>query len=489
MFSNSIDPQDISKEDINFPEFPLGFLARQQLTNEREISFNSFSDPELKITIQQSTRGYPTQSTRDTYRALMKLTLKKTRFTSRSINVSAREIIQEMGQTVGGSQLKQLKQNLFILAGTRIVFENSFYNKNKKRYETDTVNFGIISSFRLKEFKEDENFLRELVGESQIIWNETFWDFSMQDSKNLINYDYSYYIQLKGNLTKELYILLNKRCYNKSKMVIGLECLAYEKLGLSTTVSKAKAKQQLKKAHTELLSTGYLKEMPRFVVNSSGELDVVYEVSQDKKVVTTTSNIAVNDFKPDEMTEVSILETVEVDQTIKEKLINIGFTQGQVGKFFVKHGIEKIELYLALLELSQAKGKVRSPKAYFLCAINEGWDIGILNQGMQNDVDSSKTSDTTVNSVTINEIVRIEKPLEQDSLFMETSKVDRWIDVNPGKYFEYCRDFLRQLKSNNPFLSKQIEKLSIQDKQEEVDVLQKRPIFSQMVKQKLSEEI
>jgi len=174
-------------EDINFPEFPLGFCSEKQPKEIKETLV--FQDGDNKIYIKPSSLGFPTPSTRDLMRGLMKMAFRKNKFSDRALDTSLREITRELKKTNAGENIKTIKKNLDILVDTRIIFENCYFDRKTSKKIRRRVNIGIIQSYFFEEaknkkdndlyFKENPDLLR-----SGIRWNEDFFNISLDNANN-----------------------------------------------------------------------------------------------------------------------------------------------------------------------------------------------------------------------------------------------------------------------------------------------------------------
>jgi len=433
--------QVVGKEDINFPEFVLGVLDKNSnKESKKEIIFHDPLYPDKKIGVVPSIFGFPTQLTRDLYRALMRLTYLKNRFHSSKIDCTLREICREMGIKVSGQMTAKIRESLDILAGTQVKFYHSYYNLESKDLIDEVTSIGILDGYTLREFnkKGDKKMDQEKL-QNSIKWSPSFWDLSLKEAKNLINYDYSFYISLNGNITKELYIFLNKRAFNKKFFKIPIRILAFEKLGMSRTLSDKlfKVRQQLRKAHQELLEKGFFDSEPRFVKTSSDEW-VHYSFSVRHK-------IGVDETEPGFL-EQTLLVFDEEQEKLKDNLKKIGFTEGQIGKMFDRHSIDFLRDGIDLLGITE---NIKNPRNWFWGYLKGDYDTDTLHQHRQSQQEEEKKRKEEEEKRQKEEQKEQEKA-EQSA--KQKAEINDWISKNTLKWIEMCENYLKnELKTDSRF--------------------------------------
>jgi len=452
--SNTIPPIDtplldgVGKEDVNFPEFVLGVMDNKRgSTSSQELIFQDPLKTHHKIGIVPSGLGFPTQFDRDVYRALMKLTKEKTRFDSRDVPITRREISQLMGLPDNGSILKRIEKSLDLLTGVRIKFYNSYYDMEKKEDIEEVINIGILSSYRLdnresRKKKKGQDTQIAGLSPNTVRWSKEFWNLSLKQARNLIDYDYSMYISLKGNITRELYIFLNKRAYSSSFFSIPLTVLAFEKLGMSRTQQKhlSKVRQMLRKAHAELMDLGFFSSEPIFHKTATDEhvqYSFAVRYSSQKK-----TNQPHQPRIPDGHLE-----------RLKMLLAEIGFTDGQVGKLYQKHDTQFLFDGLELLEMTK---NVHNKKGWFLGYLKGGYDMTDLEQKRQEDAQKrqeKQVADTQARAENKAQSRAQKAQAQQDA------QVDAWIASNPLEWIDMCRAYVdTQFEEESPAMYQALQK-------------------------------
>lgn len=430
--------ENIGKEDINFPEFVLGVLDKNSGQNRGEIIFEDPINPDQKISVSSGNHGFPTQFTRDLYRGLMRLTYLKNKFKSKKINCTLREICRELGIKPTGKAMHQIRESLDILAETRVKFYYSYFDLKENDKINKVTSIGILDGYTLAEYSKGKKKGSEVL-ENSILWASSFWDLSLKEAKNLINYDYSFYISLKGNITKELYIFLNKRAFNKKFFKIPIRILAFEKLGMSRTLTDKlfKVRQQLRKSHQELMEKGFLDSDPRFIKSIDNEW-VHYSFAVRHKTGL--------DEKEPSFLEQTLLVFDEKQEELKNNLKKIGFTEGQIGKMFDQHSTEFLEDGVDLLGITE---NIKNSRNWFWGYLKGQYDTETLSQhrqAKQKADEEKKQSEEEQHKLEEEEKQQAEQSARQKAL------VNDWIVKNTMQWVEMCRNYLKNdFKLDNSF--------------------------------------
>jgi hypothetical protein len=476
-----IDKSRLGKEEINFPEFPLGIVSQQQPKDLIEkLEFRDVvGNDEIKVTILPSSLGYPNQTTRDLLRALMRITWQKNGFKDPKVTTSIREIIRELGMSASGQALELIKKHLRILAGTRIEYEKSFFDKELSDRIKSTISINIITSFLFEELESrtQNKELKKKGGYSDLLksgisWNQEFFEISLKDSRNLIDFDYTYYITLENHLSKELYLLLNKRSYNKSFFKIEMKILAFEKLGISRTLESKlfKVRQLLKKAHKELIDSGFIKKEPLFKKENGIEYVTYYFHEQqylfDEPAGEHTQDITSN----------SEIRLSEKENEVRNMLMELNFTEGEAGKILREYGDDFTS---KIIKLYRKQKGVRSPKKWIFTALYKRYDVSEIEEEIR--IENQKAEEAKVAEQKLIEVQ------EQKAKSNELSdKIDVWIGQNPSKYYSKCLEFLQELEeSKQTFYLDLISRESVKSGKTKVEIIMENSILSSMVRSKI----
>lgn len=346
--NKTISLSDSTKMDINFPEFCFGIIGKIPKANQPdEITYQDKKDPNKYIKIVRSIYGFPDQSTRDLLMCLLRLTLHKNNFREQKVPISANSIFKEMGLTPSGAGLKILRKNLRILQGTSIEMQNSFFDKQGKAVK-DTVVLSLLSGFRIREMEKNYDETGEFMW-GWIWWSELFFDVSLENARNLIDVNYTFYRSISGDIAKQLFLFLNKRSYNQASLRLELDVLVFEKLGMNTNLPIAKIRQQLRKASQNLFDQGFLKQLPFFEKHPySGKEYITFyfypSLAEDQVLQATP-----------------LIGNTERD-IVAEIMIKLGMTEGQVGRFFKQYDVSKLRQNLEFVDFIQNHSKTKIQK-------------------------------------------------------------------------------------------------------------------------------
>jgi len=481
---NSLAVKNVGKEDVNFPEFLLGVMDSKRANHSnQEIQFIDPLKPENKIGIVPSGLGFPTQFDRDVYRALMKITKEKNSFCNPDVPVTRREISQIMGLPDSGSILKRVEQSLDLLTGVRVKFYNSYFDMEKREEVEEVLNIGILSSYRLdnrESRKKNKGKADEKVAgldPNTIRWSKEFWNLSLKQARNLIDYDYSLYRSLKGSIAKELYIFLNKRAYSNKFFSIPLKVLAFEKLGMSRTQEKrmSKVRQQLRDAHKKLMDIGFFTVEPKINKGSNGEF-VSYSFAVRYPSQTKGDNSAFLDPVP-------LIPNSDLEK-LKKELTAIGFNEGQVGKMYQKH--DKQFLYDGL-ELLAITKNVRSKKSWFLGYLKGDYDMSDLEEKRckeKAEEEFEKQEQKRRQEEAVKEQEQAEKSAKENAL------VNDWIAVNPLKWVDMCKVYIEtEFEQENSFMYNNLLKKAQESGQDSLEMFMSTRMYNYALRGRVLEQV
>ena len=519
-----VEINDLSWYDINLPEFCLGIIGRVPEENQNsKIVYQDSKFPERKIIITRQDDGFPVQSTRDLLLVLARLNQRQNNFTKNNVAFSGGLILKELGLTVCGKNLKDLKKDLARLTGTRIIFENSFYDKEKKEHRT--LDMGVVSAIATREVTNVDGSISDddLNFGTYLTWSEEFFSASFMNFKNLIQIDFSSYMQLSGDITKQLFKFLSKRRFSKEIFSIPLTVLAYEKLGISKTVPLKKAKFNLKKCHDQLQQTGFIDKEPYFFNRENGELWVEYDFSTVKNTV--SQEVVVSESQ--EITKYGDQKKIEqldkyfressgeiegvkklhknvIDVGVSESLVNgnsesqevnlkleetkkrfidLGLTEANYGKMINKYTYQKILDGMDLLDVEIKSGtKIRSKKKWFLACLNQDFDTDSLF------ADREKVEMETQNQQKI-ELQNIEqqkiKEQQQKLSEQKAKQIEDWMSKNMFEVVEECEKYAKEILGKGGIMANMLTKTAKEQNETTSKTVLTHPIFSANVKTRL----
>jgi hypothetical protein len=459
-----ISLENIAKEDINFPEFCFGIMGKAPKDKQpEELVFVDKRNPDAKISIYKSKHGLPTQFTRDLRYALIRIAHRKNNLLERKVPINGDEIIQELGLARSGNNLSIVKKHLDILTGTNINFQNNFFDKSTNQQIENTVSFNILQAFSITSKKQMKTKDQSLEG--FFMWNEYYWDKSIVNGRNLIDMDYMLYRLFDGDITKQLYLFLNKRSYKSKTLRLELDVLAYEKLGISRTRSLTKVRYDLKKSHDQLLKNNFLESLPTYS-NFNDKLFITYEFNQQNRLETDSNDTVLSNQ------DVSITNDLEI----------YGFTQGQVAKMINKYGNELIEKTIKFYIFSAKSQKIRSPKKWILASLEKDFDTSEFDKHEQDlfeSINFQQKEKETREQQKHEEIENKRRSEESDQ------QIRTWIGNNSGTYASLCTEYLETLKIENPFMYKSLTEKSLKTKVSPLQTLMDNKIYNTEVRSKI----
>jgi len=476
-----IPVEDLGSEDINFPEFCFGLTGKIKVKDQpQDLVFVDKRNPNAKITLTRGRHGFPNQFTRDLRLALMRIAQRKNYFKEDRFFVNATEIIKEMGLTKSGRTLTALRNHLEILLDTKITFENAFFDKSQTQMLNRRVRFSIISGYDIVELKtvrekKKEEGKWEGFGGS-VIWQQYFFENSLQNAKNLIDFDYSFYLSLKGDITKELYQFLNKRKYNKRNLKIELKVLAFEKLGINKSQEDKlyKVRYKLKQCHKELISKGFLATEPKFLMQGGVEY-VFYKFDVDEVFL-------------DEPKEQEALIPVSSQwEELKEKLIALKFTEGQVGRLFRTYSSERILEAIELFEYMSQSNHIKSPKKWLYACLKDEFDNSeLVEHKEQIEEAKRKAEKAKEEQIEQERLAEEKKELEK----IRTQKVDTWIAQNALEWVRKCEAYVQdRFQKENPGFHKMFLEQVRRKGKEPLELFMSSPMFNASIRQEILNKI
>jgi hypothetical protein len=459
-----ISLENIAKEDINFPEFCFGIMGKAPKDKQpEELVFVDKRNPDAKISIYKSKHGLPTQFTRDLRYALIRIAHRKNNLLERKVPINGDEIIQELGLARSGNNLNIVKKHLDILTGTNINFQNNFFDKSTNQQIENTVSFNILQAFSITSKKQMKTKDQSLEG--FFMWNEYYWDKSIVNGRNLIDMDYMLYRLFDGDITKQLYLFLNKRSFKSKTLRLELDVLAYEKLGISRTRTLTKVKYDLKKSHDQLIKNNFLDSLPTYS-NFNEKIFITYQFKQQLSLASDLNE------------EVHSIQDVSNINDLE----NYGFTQGQIAKMINKYGSEVIEKTIKFFKFSCKNQKIRSPKKWILASIIKEFDTSEFDKH-ENDlfeaIEIQKVEQEVKEKQRLDEI-ESKRRIEENDL-----KIRTWIGNNSGTYAALCTEYLETLKDENPFMYKSLLEKSLKMKVSALQTLMDNKIYNTEIRNKI----
>ena len=275
-----------SRDEMNLAEFPLALLSTRANPKVKTLEFSdqhrapSGELVERKWIITGADKfGLPTATDDDVVLGLMRLSMAQG-FRQRKVYFTRYELLKTLRWSTEGRSYRRLIKSLDRLSGVRIRSTNSFYDNEKKAYQT--CNFGIIDAYEINnEHGKKRGSAGDSAGDSAgepttsfFIWSEMLFDsFKAGYIKKL---DLDLYFSLKSSISRRLYRYFDKHFYYKSTIERAVMSFAFEKLGLSRSYKYlSSVKQQLEPALEELKSVGFLSSYEFYGRGEAAKLRVV----------------------------------------------------------------------------------------------------------------------------------------------------------------------------------------------------------------------
>ncbi len=258
-----LQPPRLGGDEMNLAEFPFALLSDRQLAGLNTLEFSDTIRGKGGQRVERTwivtggeEFGLPVASDEQVYVALMEVT-REQGYSSRVIHLTRYELIKRLGWPDKGGSYKRLKGALDRLLAVTITARQAFWDKTEQSYVD--VGFHIIDDYAL--YAEPRG--RKPSGPrrpqplSYVAWNEVI--FASFQAGNIKQLDTGFYFALRSAVSRRLFRYLDKkRLDGKPAFRIGLRKLGFEKLGMSRNYYPSHIKQELERAHRELLEHGFL---------------------------------------------------------------------------------------------------------------------------------------------------------------------------------------------------------------------------------------
>ena len=306
---------------MNLAEFPFALLADRHPKGLETVIFSDIitgrdgEQVERVWTVTGSEEfGLPLASDELVYVALMEVT-KEQGFRNRTIYITRYDLIKRLGWADKGDSYKRLQQALDRLLGVTIKAERAFWDNKKKRYVD--VGFHVIDDYAIY---DEQPGRKSRVGKRRLPYSYVAWNqviFASFQSGYIKRLDTAFFFSLRSALSRRLYRYLDKKRYDgKPAYRIGLRKLAFEKLGMSRNYYPSHIKQELARAHKELIERGFLRDASYQERRGRQDDLVVYRFTARKHLVEQKAPRA---REQDELVEALVAEGVT--QSVAEGLV------------------------------------------------------------------------------------------------------------------------------------------------------------------------
>jgi plasmid replication initiation protein len=353
--SEKLSPR-IGRDEMNLAEFPFALLSDRAPEGVDTIQFEDAVEGKDGLLVKRSWTvtggekfGLPLAADEQVYVVLMELT-KEHGFDQRTIPMTRYDLIKRLGWPNKGESYRRLREALDRLLGVTITARRAFWDKAKQRYVD--VGFHIIDDYALydeapgrKRHNQQDPLPLSFISWSQVI----FRSFQAGNIKQL---DTAFYFSLRSSLSRRLYRYLDKKRYDgKGQYRIGVRKLAFEKLGMSRNYYLSNIKQELQRAHHELIQNGFLQDVEYERGGSGAEEIVVYYFTQRKFLVAHTP------------------QETDVAQELCEQLLEQGVTPA-VSRQLVRDFGDEVRIQLQYL----SHRAPQDPAAVLVEAIKGRWE-------------------------------------------------------------------------------------------------------------------
>jgi len=283
-------PARVGRDEMNLAEFPFALLSDRAPKDLNTIKFEDAVEGKDGKVVRRAwtvtggeSFGLPLAADEEVYVALMEVS-KEQGFDQRTIYITRYDLIKRLGWPDKGDSYRRLRAALDRLLGVTVKAERAFWDKEKQRYVD--VGFHIIDDYALYDEtpgrkRKDAQSGQDTLPLSFVSWNQVI--FRSFQAGNIKQLDTAFFFALKSSLSRRLYRYLDKKRYDgKASFRIGLRKLAFEKLGMSRNYYPSHIKQELKRAHGELLDYGFLERAEYEKPHKRGEEQVVYYFTRRK---------------------------------------------------------------------------------------------------------------------------------------------------------------------------------------------------------------
>jgi plasmid replication initiation protein len=270
-FEGDDEAERLARDELNLIQFPFALLADRPAKDGTLI--RTFTEGEKRWIVEGSPLyGLPTASDLLIYVALLELT-RQQRYPE-TVTFSRYELCHRLGWPTDGRHYRRLTDGLHRLAGVRIHFRESFYDKRLKRTVSSEGQMAMLS-FATSEADEQSLF------PSAITWHP--WLRANMQAGHINVLDVTFFLSLDSAIARALYRFLDaKRHDGKPTYRIGLQKLAFERLGMAGNYNNAQIKRRLDPAHEELQAKAFLAGW-EYALMKSGEPMVVYQFARSLK--------------------------------------------------------------------------------------------------------------------------------------------------------------------------------------------------------------
>ena len=259
-----IPPPRIGRDEMNLCEFPFALLTDRPPKGLNTVVFSDRVEGKDKVPVERTWTvtgsdkfGLPIAGDEQIYVALMEVT-KEQGFEDRKVYITRYDLVKRLGWPDKGGSYRRLRDGLDRLLGVTITAQRAFWDNAARKYVD--VGFHIIDDYALYDEAPGRKSaaVQAPMPLSHITWNSVI--FASFKAGNIKQLDTDFYFGLRSAISRRLFRYLDKKRYDgKATFRIGIEKLAFEKLGMSRNYYHSHIRQELRRAHDELCESGYLR--------------------------------------------------------------------------------------------------------------------------------------------------------------------------------------------------------------------------------------
>jgi hypothetical protein len=347
---------ELGRDEMNLAEFPVALIGKRPPGNVKTLRFTdrvfdrSRGDYVTRTLIVTGSDlwGLPSQFDDEVLFACIQLTNEQ-EFRNPKVEFTRYELLNILGRPPDGRNYQRVSESLDRWAGTLIISDKAFWDKESKSWVKDT--FTLIDRVNLV----DKETVRQRRGSNQpngqkswFIWGDFMWR-SFQ-SGNLREIDFEFWKSLRHSISKRLYRILGKRFWFGPQVRFDLHTLAYEKIGMSRNMHTGQIREKLRPANEELHKRGVCRG--EFVRRERGRWDVVYKQHN--------CNADLDENRADS----ALLEQLRQRGVAKKASLRL------VGQF----SKERIEEKIRIFDWHAVQGKAKDP-GFLVAAIEENYEM------------------------------------------------------------------------------------------------------------------
>lgn len=337
LFPDMISEYREGKDELNLAEFPIAALSNRVDQDTKTIifedtTFDKASGQVIKrsLTITASDAfGLPTASDDEVLLGLIQLT-RQQGFKSPRVYFTPYKLMQILGWPPSTKNYRRLSDALNRWLGVSLFYDNAWRDKRSGQWVDQKFHF--LDNVDI--YKPGQKSLDGPQGASSIKWNESV--FRSFQSGNLKALDFQTYTKLQSAIAKRMYRFLDKRFYQRQKLVFDLERFSFDKLGLPRSYNDiAQLKRRLLPGILELEEVGFLKPLSakqRFAKTRIGVWEITFERFQ-KESSQTVLAIDVEELTP-----------------LEGRLVGHGMSRAQAAKLVSGFDDSAIETQIDALE-------------------------------------------------------------------------------------------------------------------------------------------